>query len=252
MLFVGNYIYSLDSKDRINIPARFRRLLPKESADSFVVTKGAERCIHLYPSSYWQRTVRRYWEVFHSNQIDFRRFTIWRYRDTREVQFDKQGRIQIPRVLIEYARLEKEVEIIGLNSRIELWNPKFCDEFVGKEDEKYMKMDADLSTPLPQEFSRQLHPQSNQPYQGPAPPPPPVTNPGWGYPPGYGAYPYPPNYPPGYYPYNPNAGPGYYPNSPSDAQSRYPGSERMPNTPFGTPPDHTEAPPSKLDEDEDE
>ena len=195
ILFVGNYSYSLDGKDRINIPSKFRRILPKEANDSFIITKGAEYCLHLYPSNYWHQFVQRYWDVFYSNQIEYRRFAIWVYRDTYEVQFDKQGRIQLPRVLLDYANLKKEVRIIGYNTRIELWNPEYCDEFVGAENEKYMKMAADFTSVPP--FSN-VHPSPtpSNPNQPPASQPVPPPNPMWGYPHGPGFNPYYPQYPP--------------------------------------------------------
>ena len=196
VFFVGSFSYSLDSKDRLNIPSKFRKVLPHEANDSFVITKGFENCLHLYPSNLWHEFVHRYWELFYSNQVEYRRFAIWCYRDTYESQIDKQGRIQIPKVLLGYARLEKEIMIIGYNSRIELWNPELCNEFVGADDEKYMRMAVEFTSgaPIKQQQQQSISPNQPQGYNYPPPPP------------NYYAYPYPPNY----NPYAPPNHPGVY------------------------------------------
>jgi hypothetical protein len=73
------------------------------------------------------------------------------HRDTADVQLDKQGRIQIPKILLKYAKIKKEVKIIGYENRIELWDPKYLDEFIGVDENKYMQMAVDFTNPLPNE-----------------------------------------------------------------------------------------------------
>ena len=220
--FVGRFNYSLDSKDRLNIPSRFRRIMPNDAEERFVFTKGFEKCLHMYPSNYWHEFVTRYWSMFQSNEAEARKFAIWCYRDTYEAQLDNQGRIQIPKPLLEYAGLEKEVMIIGYNTRIELWNPRTCDDFVGKDDEKFMRMAA--------EFSSKAYGNPAQNYPSANMPP--------NYPPANYYNPYPNYYNPGFNPYNPMNQPGQFPQgygmAPGYQQNdymQYPGPQQGGNIP---------------------
>lgn len=240
--FVGKYQYSLDSKNRVSLPAKYRRMLPREADETFVITKGAERCLHLYPRNYWHQFVHRYWDVFFSNQVEYRRFALWCYRDTHEMQLDRQGRIQLPKELIEYALLNKEVAIIGYNTRIEFWNHQVLERFIGEDDEKFMNMAVEFTSVNPMQTPPPPHQSPPNPYQ----PPnmsvphsiPPSSHPGQmimrhnhpQYPPGY----YQPYYPPGYYPqqqYYPQPPPEYNPANPSGPSAMPPGFPSFPPAP---------------------
>lgn len=236
--FVGKYQYSLDTKDRVSLPAKYRRMLPREADEIFVITKGAERCIHLYPRNYWHQFVHRYWDVFFSNQVDYRRFALWCYKDTYEMQLDRQGRIQLPKDLIKYALLNKEVVIIGYNTRIEFWNPETLSRFIGEDDENFMKMAVEFTSinpmqiPQPQNSST-ANPPANMGIPQNVPPSAPPNRMNiqpYQYPPGH----YYPNYPPGYYPqqqYYPQPPPGYDPGNPSGPSAMPPGYPSFPPAP---------------------
>ena len=196
----------------------------------------------MYPSNYWNEFVDRYWGMFQSNEAEARKFAIWCYRDTYEAQLDNQGRIQVPKTLLEYAGLEKEVMIIGYNTRIELWNPQTCDEFVGSDDEKFMKMAADFTSNAygnpnnpPNQMQGQYPPVN---YQYPYP----------GYPNNPAYNPYYPQNPPGLYPQGTNAPPGYQQNDYRQYNNPQQGGNM--NAPGGQipPPGFPKMPPGSPDE----
>ena len=121
--FTGEYKYSLDNKGRINIPSKFRSALSKLSNENFVITKGMDSCIVAYPLEEWQIRVEAGLRELSSTSSKNRKLvrSITRFANT--VKLDAQGRIQITPNLKEYADLEKEVIIIGVVNKIEIWNP---------------------------------------------------------------------------------------------------------------------------------
>jgi MraZ protein len=120
--FTGEYSYSIDAKGRVNIPAKFRQCLTEDNNNTFVITRGLDPCIWVYPLVVWQQIETELKQLsslsavnrtFIRNTVRYASFTV----------YDKQGRIQLTPTLINYARLEKEVLIIGMVNKIEIWNP---------------------------------------------------------------------------------------------------------------------------------
>lgn len=115
-MFRGGYQHALDSKGRIIIPAKFREAL----AGVFVVTKGLDNCIFLYPLYEWDRIAEQL-RALQSNRSDVRKFNRIFFANALELVMDKQGRVVLPPHLREFAHIEKEVMVIGVGSRIEIW-----------------------------------------------------------------------------------------------------------------------------------
>ena len=124
--FIGEYSYSLDSKGRINIPARFRQALSKNNKNTFVSTRGMDSCIWVYPLSQWFEIEKSLRNLSSLSRIH-RTFVRNTARYASPSTYDKQGRITLSPSLIEYAGLEKEVLIIGMVNKMEVWNPKFLE-----------------------------------------------------------------------------------------------------------------------------
>ena len=125
--FTGEFSYSLDSKGRLNIPAKFRNVLSKKNKDSFVITKGMDPCIWVYPLVAWQNIEDELKKLSSLSRVN-RSFVRRTVRYTSTVKYDKQGRIAITQNLIDYAKLKKDVLIIGMVNKIELWNPKLLSD----------------------------------------------------------------------------------------------------------------------------
>ncbi len=125
--FFGQYSYSIDSKGRVNIPAKFRQTLSSDNDKTFIITRGEERCIWVYPLVVWQEIVeglRKLSAVSPNNRHFIRKTT--RYASL--VEYDKQGRIMLTKPLIDYAGLNKEVNIIGVLNKLEIWKPETLDK----------------------------------------------------------------------------------------------------------------------------
>ena len=116
-MFIGEYSYTIDHKRRLSIPSKFRVSLGKDA----VVTKQLEKCLVLYSMKGWGKYTEKL-EKLPGTQINARKFSRIILSGASEVNFDKLGRILIPDYLREYADLKKNVIIIGLSDKIEIWD----------------------------------------------------------------------------------------------------------------------------------
>lgn len=132
--FTGEFSYSLDAKGRVNIPAKFRNVLTADNEQSFVITRGMDPCVWVYPVTIWQSIEDELRKLSSLSRIN-RSFVRSTVRYASSVQYDKQGRIAITPNLIEYAQLEKEALIVGMVNKLEIWNPKLLNS-VDKESQK--------------------------------------------------------------------------------------------------------------------
>jgi MraZ protein len=134
--FKGSYSYSVDSKGRINIPAKLKKYVSPEANDTFVVTRGFEKCLFLYPLDEWNALENSIRELTSSNsQHRFITRTLLQY--ATESQLDGQSRITIPKELMQFAGIEDQVLIVGVLERIEVWNPKEYEKYMSTQTESY-------------------------------------------------------------------------------------------------------------------
>ena len=115
-MFMGEYHHSIDDKGRLIIPAKFR----KELGDSFIITRGIENCLFVYPNKRWESIVHKL-ESLPFTKKDARNFTRFFLSGATVAEFDKQGRINITSPLINYAGIEKDCVVIGTGDRLEIW-----------------------------------------------------------------------------------------------------------------------------------
>ena len=134
--FIGEYAYSLDSKGRVNVPAKFRQSLSEDSENTFVITRGVDPCIWVYPLSHWKEIESNLRNLSSISKIH-RTFVRNTARYASPSTYDKQGRITLTPSLIEYADLDKDVLIIGMINKMEIWNPDRLDE----TDQQNMEID---------------------------------------------------------------------------------------------------------------
>ena len=125
--FTGEYKYSLDSKGRINIPAKFRQSLSKKNQNTFVATRGQDPCIWIYPLTEWKKIEDELRNLSSASGIH-RTFVRQIARSATPSTCDKQGRIMINPPLISYSSLKKDALIIGMINKIEIWNPEILKE----------------------------------------------------------------------------------------------------------------------------
>lgn len=134
-LFIGEYKHQLDEKGRLAIPSKFRSKLKKGA----VVTKGLDGCLFLYLPDEWNKLVTKLTQMPIS-QGNARGFSRLMLAGAMPVEVDAQGRINLPKYLIDFAGLKGSSVIAGLMSRLEIWNEKTWEEYKKKSEKESEKM----------------------------------------------------------------------------------------------------------------
>ena len=123
-MFIGEYQYNLDNKNRLALPAKFRKLF-KEGA---VITKGLDNCLFIYTAKEWNKLVEKLANLPIS-QAKSRAFSRMLLAGAMDVNLDGQGRIILPDYLKQFATLNKKVVIAGLYNRLEVWDDKLWTKY---------------------------------------------------------------------------------------------------------------------------
>jgi len=129
-MLIGEYNHNIDSKGRLILPSKFRT----ELGDSFVITKGFDGCLYGYSIDEWKAIEEKIKTLPLVTGKDARNFTRFFFSSAIECEIDSQGRILISQNLREYAMLQKEVVIIGVSSRIEIWSKEKWNEYNATQD----------------------------------------------------------------------------------------------------------------------
>ena len=139
IMLMGEYHHNIDEKGRLIIPAKFRNELGKE----FVITKGLDKCLFVYSLTEWNKLI---------NQVSTLKFTKKNVRaferafigGASQNEFDKQGRINITSPLAQYANIQKECVIIGVNERLEIWSKESFESFMKENEESLEEITENL------------------------------------------------------------------------------------------------------------
>lgn len=136
--FIGEYEHSLDEKDRVSIPSKYKKYIEEITPDidvrgRVVLVKGREKCIEVFPAQDWGAMVASYNQGMsltdNGSKDDIRK----KSRDAFEADIDRSGRIRVPSKLKEYAGLSKKVVMIGVIDRFEIWDEAVLKEFDSKK-----------------------------------------------------------------------------------------------------------------------
>lgn len=123
-MLMGQYEHSIDPKNRINFPARFREQL----GESFILTVGLDECVAVYSAEEWDKLEQRINQLPMSRGRSIKRYF---FSNAVIVEPDKQGRILLPPHLREYAHLEKDVIVTGASDHAEIWDVNHWQSYIG-------------------------------------------------------------------------------------------------------------------------
>ncbi len=138
--FLGEYEVTMDAKGRFLVPAAFKKQLATDSANQFVINRGIEQCLTLYPIQTWEPVFS---EISKLNDFDpqVREFRRSFLNGATMVEMDGAGRLLLPKHLIEYAGLEKDVLMVSAVDKIEIWDStKYKKLFESFSPEAYSKL----------------------------------------------------------------------------------------------------------------
>lgn len=127
-MLMGEYKHTVDTKGRVIIPMKLR----EELGEKFIVTRGLDGCLFGYPMSSWQSLTEKLSANLPLSQKNARQVVRFFYSAATEVEFDKQGRVMIPQTLREYAAIKKNVRIVGVSDRLEIWDDSTWKEYVAQ------------------------------------------------------------------------------------------------------------------------
>ncbi len=139
--FTGEFSYTLDAKGRLNIPAKFRKALHPVNDRTLVISRGFDGQLMVYPLVEWQKVENQLSKLSSIKRRD-RTFVRSIVRYAEHVQMDTQGRIPVSDSLLSFAGIEKDVKIIGMIKKIELWSPDVLREVDSEfqdEDGRYFE-----------------------------------------------------------------------------------------------------------------
>lgn len=126
-MLIGEHNHTVDPKKRVSLPAKFRKEMGKE----VVIGYGLDKCLSVYTVSEWEKFSSQLSEMsmLQSDKRSFNRFMLG---GASLVEVDSLGRILIPDILKEYAGIKEKVAIIGVHSRLEIWDEATWNDYKGK------------------------------------------------------------------------------------------------------------------------
>ena len=127
-MFYGEFEHSLDKKNRVIIPSKFREALKDSFIEKFYVTRGLDGCLFLFTEEEWKKQEQRF-KSLSFTQSEARKFNRLFFSGAVDVVCDNQGRVLIPQYLKDFAQIQRDVVIIGVSNRIEIWSKTRWKEF---------------------------------------------------------------------------------------------------------------------------
>ena len=126
--FLGEYEATLDSKGRFLLPAGLKKQLPEEDGNAFVINRGFEKCLTMYPLSSWEPIFSN---ISKLNDFDpkVREFRRWFLNGAIQMDLDSAGRLLVPKNLVDHARLDKDIVLVSAVNKIEIWDKKTYQQF---------------------------------------------------------------------------------------------------------------------------
>ncbi len=141
--FLGEFECRLDAKARIALPVALRKQLPVASGERFVVNRGFEQHLTLYPFMEWQRITAELnrLNLYVKKNRDFVRYF---HRGATELELDSSGRLLLPRRLLDYAGIREAVILLAYANRIEGWDPTLYENLLSDEPADFARLAEEI------------------------------------------------------------------------------------------------------------
>lgn len=136
---MGEFQHNIDAKGRMIVPAKFRSGL----GETFIITRGLDKCLFIYPMDEWHELEKKL-KKLPLTKKDARAFIRFFFSGAMECEVDKQGRINIPQPLRNYAQLEKECVVIGVSNRVEVWSSNEWEDYFNESEESFSEIAENL------------------------------------------------------------------------------------------------------------
>lgn len=131
-MFMGEFQHSIDEKGRLIVPAKFR----EDLGEKFIITRGLDNCLFVYPLPQWKILEDKIKEL-PTSHADTRAFVRMFFSGAVEAEVDKQGRVVVPSHLREHARIERDVYVIGVSTKVEIWSKDSWENYENQAQQSY-------------------------------------------------------------------------------------------------------------------
>lgn len=142
-MWYGEYNHSLDDKDRFILPAKFREKIKSLDKKKFYITRGLDGCLFLFHQDVWSGLEEKLKAVSFTKQQS-RFFNRLYFSGAHESEVDSQGRMILPQHLKEFAQIQRDIVIIGVGDRIEIWDKKLWEKFYGDNKKRFEEVAENL------------------------------------------------------------------------------------------------------------
>lgn len=144
-MFYGEYEHSIDKKGRLIIPSKFRDSLKEYDIANLYITRGLDKCLFLFTESEWKSQESKFKSIPFT-KAEARKFNRLYFSGASQIECDKQGRILIPKYLKDFAGIKRDVMIIGVSNRIEVWSKEAWQEYYSSSKESFEDIAERLMT----------------------------------------------------------------------------------------------------------
>lgn len=137
--FTSEYESKLDAKGRLVLPSRIKAQLPEEGGSELVIRRGFEQCLILYPMVEFKKVFSKISGLNEFNE-EYRKLQRNFFSGTATVEMDNNGRFLIPKNMLGYAQLEKDVILVGMGNKVEIWNPAIYEKHLINDPSELSKL----------------------------------------------------------------------------------------------------------------
>ena len=135
-MFYGEYEHSIDRKGRLILPAKFREVAKANFIEKFFVTRGLDKCLFMFAEEEWKTQEQKFKSLSFTKK-ETRRFNRVYFSGAVDIAIDSQGRFLVPSYLKDFAGIKRDVVIIGVSNRIEIWSKDIWQEFYAQSRDSF-------------------------------------------------------------------------------------------------------------------
>lgn len=135
-MFYGEFSHSIDRKGRLILPAKFRETAKAHFVEKFYITRGLDNCLFMFAEEEWRSQETKF-KSMPFTKLESRKFNRLYFSGAVEITFDSQGRILLPQYLKDFAQIKKDVVVVGVSNRIEIWAKDKWLEFYGNSRQSF-------------------------------------------------------------------------------------------------------------------
>jgi MraZ protein len=142
-MFYGEFYHQLDRKGRLVLPSKIRETARSNFIDKFFITRGLDKCLFLFSEDEWKSQEQKF-KSMPFTKSEARKFNRLYFSGAAEISYDKQGRVLIPQYLKDFADIKRDVVVIGVSNRIEIWSKDIWQEFYSVSRDSFEQISEKL------------------------------------------------------------------------------------------------------------